>query len=313
MKIAVIDCGTNIFNLLIGDRSTGEILHAGKELVNLGEGGMDGPLSSGAFERGMRALKLHHERLLHHQVDAVYALATSGLRSASNGREFAEAARQRFGIVIHIISGEDEADLIYRGVRQGVDFTERPTAIIDIGGGSTELISLRKMEPVAKFSLLLGSSRLLEEIRPADPIRSEQCEEVYQLLEERMAGFLAHCAADLPRVLIGSSGSFDTLAQMCVANFSSSFNKPEETSYTFDLYQYRQIAQRMIESNYEERWQTPGMDPMRVDNIVMACLQINFLIDRLGIKTLQQCNFALKEGVFDAIAENPDQWQKSSL
>ena len=119
------------------------------------------------------------------------------------------------------------------------------------------------------------------------------------------------CKPYHPRILIGSSGSFDTLAQMCILRFQSSGLTETDTTYMFDLYEYMQIAQHMIRSDFEERLNTPGMIPMRADMIVVACLQINFIIKRLGIKSLQLSTYALKEGVITSLTENEHTWQKS--
>lgn len=312
MRIAVIDCGTNTFNLLIKDWENGEVVFNDKISVRLAEGGItENQISDAAFERGQAAIGSHLETIKSLGANATYVMATSAIRSATNGPDFVKQAKARHQVNINVISGAEEAELIYAGVKKGIRFEEAPTLIMDIGGGSTEFIVLRNQKAVYKGSFLIGSSRLLEKFRPADPILPEEIDGINNHLEEELTDLIAACKPELPRVLIGSSGSFDTLAQMCVENFGTSRLEPEHSSYTFSMFEYMQIAERMVKSNFHERLNTPGMIPMRADNIVMACLQINFIIKRCGIKLLQQCSYALKEGLFFTLKENNNRWQKS--
>lgn len=311
MKIAVIDCGTNTFNLLIRNQESGQLIHNSKISVRLGEGGNhETHIGEAAFQRGLQALESHLATARSEGAEAIYAVATAAIRSAENGPEFVQSAAET-GVRINVIDGLQEASLIYEGVKRGIKFQDAPTLIMDIGGGSTEFILRRKGVVDYKASFPIGSSRLLEKFRPADPILSEQIEEVTDYLEEELSELIEACKSEWPRVLIGSSGSFDTLAAMCAENFKTSRFEEDETSYTFDMFEYMQIARQMLQSNFEERLATPGMIPMRADMIVMACIQINFVITRLGIKMLQQCNYALKEGFFFTLNENPEAWQKS--
>jgi len=280
--------------------------------VRLGEGGKDeNHISEAAFARGLEALGQLKSQAEALGAEAICALGTMALRSAQNGGGFVEAARKATGVHINLIDGEEEARLVYRGVQEALEFDERTTLIMDIGGGSTEFILRRQGEVAYLGSFAIGCSRLLTQFRPADPILAEEIAAVEEHLEEQLEPLIAAAKGDWPRVLVGSSGSFDTLAQMCTENFAGSPLDPEARNYTFDLHQYSQISRRMLASNFDERLQTPGMIPMRADMIVMACVQINFVMRRLGIKTLRQSAYALKEGVFRALIENPRQWQKS--
>jgi exopolyphosphatase/guanosine-5'-triphosphate,3'-diphosphate pyrophosphatase len=138
-------------------------------------------------------------------------------------------------------------------------------------------------------------------------------EAIDEYLDEKLETLKTACGIDYPRVLIGSSGSFDTLAQMCAESFKTSRLDEGDTNYTFSMHEYMQISQKMLSSNFEDRLNTPGMIPLRADMIVMACIEINYIIKRFGIRLLQQCNYALKEGLYFHLENNPAPWQKSSL
>lgn len=314
MKIAIIDCGTNTFNLLVRSQEENRTLFNTKIPVRLAEDADENfHISEAAMDRALEALASHLKKAREWEAEALYTLATAAVRTAPNGKDLVARAKQELGIHINVIDGETEARLIYEGVKQGIEFKDAPSLIMDIGGGSTEFILLRDKKPVWQASYPLGSSVMLNRFRPADPILEEEIEAIENHLDEVLAPLKEVSGDDLPRVLIGSSGSFDTLAQMCAENYRTSRFEEDETSYTFSMHEYMQIAKKMLDSTFEERLNTPGMIPMRADMIVMACIEINYIIKRYGIRLLQQCNYALKEGLYYALENESDQWQKSSL
>ena len=142
-KIAVIDCGTNTFNLLVAEvtRESWSVLFHNKVAVKLGEGGFDdGVIQRHRFARGLDALLVHKSAIDNLQCDYTFAFATSALREASNGKAFIDRAKELFGIEIELISGDREAELICHGVRKSMNLGTNPVCIMDIGGGSTEFI-----------------------------------------------------------------------------------------------------------------------------------------------------------------------------
>jgi exopolyphosphatase/guanosine-5'-triphosphate,3'-diphosphate pyrophosphatase len=314
MKIAIIDCGTNTFNLLVKDISSNEITHNSKISVRLGEGRNEELLlADEAIDRALDALAKHKATALENGVKDIVAVATAAVRTAKNTSVLIEKAATQLGININVIDGDKEAGLIYKGVAEGVQFKDATTLIMDIGGGSTEFILLRDKKPVWQKSYPIVTSFMLNKFRPGDPILNEELEDIDTFLQETLAELTEVCQNDNPRVLIGSSGSFDTLAAMCAENFETSRFDKDESSYTFSMHEYMQISKRMLEGTFEERLNTPGMIPMRADMIVMACIEINHIIKRFGIRLIQQCNYALKEGLFLELQKNEGTWQKSSL
>lgn len=314
MKIAIIDCGTNTFNLLVKDLESDDIIHNSKISVRLGDGkSEDNLISDAAIERAMLALADHKANASKFGASEIVAVATAAVRTADNARSLTERAKTELGIHINVIDGDTEAGLIFKGVAAGIEFKDATSLIMDIGGGSTEFILVRNKKAVWQKSYPIGTSFMLNKFRPADPILAEEIDDIDNFLEETLVELTKVCQGDFPRVLIGSSGSFDTLAAMCAENFKTSRFDPDESSYTFTMHEYMQISQLMLKSIYEERLGTPGMIPMRADMIVMACVEINHIIKRFGIRLIQQCNYALKEGLFIELQKNEGTWQKSSL
>ena len=315
-KIGIIDLGTNTFNLLIAELNTSgyTILKKKKIPVKLGEGGITKDfITSEAYQRGLSALQAYKNTLEKFEVDEFYAVATSAIRCANNGPQFVKDAKDKLGIHIHVIDGDQEADLIYKGVRQSISLEEKPKLIIDIGGGSTEFIIANQKQSFWKKSYQLGAARLLETFQPKDPITSEDVsileshfEEVLQEMFEMTEAYEVNC-------LIGSSGSFDTLAEMICCKNGSPTNWKKNKYYRFDMHDYNQIQRIIYESTLDERLKMDGLIPMRADMIVICIVMINYILNRLTLHDLRVSSYALKEGLINEIIINPKQWQKSLL
>jgi exopolyphosphatase/guanosine-5'-triphosphate,3'-diphosphate pyrophosphatase len=313
MNVAILDLGTNTFNLLVKNIQSGEVLLNTKIAVKLGEGGIDvNTITPAAFARGIDALKAHQKSIATYHVDATYAFATSAIRTAANGQDFVLAAKREAGVTVNVISGEQEAELIYYGVQQAVNLSENCSLIVDIGGGSTEFILCNAGEIFWKESYLLGSSRLKEHFKLGDPISTEEIQRMEAYLTAELTGLFEAVNTYKPVELIGSSGSFDTLASMIFAHFDQENPLLQgHANYTFARSEYHLIAQKMLRSTFEERLNTPGMLPMRADLMPMACILINFLLNHIEVKALKLSTYALKEGVSALLNKNEHTWLKS--
>jgi exopolyphosphatase/guanosine-5'-triphosphate,3'-diphosphate pyrophosphatase len=301
MRIAVIDLGTNTFNLLVAEvfpDNTYKTLYKKKFASKLGEGGINkGLIQPIPFSRGIEALKAHQETILSYQVDKTYAIATSAIRSASNGPQFVQKAKEETGIDITVISGDREAELIYYGVRSAVKLGKKSSLIMDIGGGSTEFIIANKDTIFWKHSFQLGAARLLEHFLPADPIRPEQTEEIKAYLLHELKP-LFEAVKQFPIVeLIGSSGSFDSLAEMIAHRFHSIDVLKGKTEYTFRLADCEGIYYEIIQSTRDNRLKMKGLVEMRVDMIVVSAIFVHLIITALSISKMRLSTYSLKEGV----------------
>jgi exopolyphosphatase/guanosine-5'-triphosphate,3'-diphosphate pyrophosphatase len=302
MRISVIDLGTNTFNLLIveteGDQ-TYKIIYNNKLPVKLGKSGIDKKeIRPDAITRGMNALDRHLNTIREYGSAKIYAIATSGIRSARNGDQFVKMIQQRFGLEVEIISGDREAELIYQGVRQAVPLNEK-VLMLDIGGGSNEFIIADRDNIYWKKSYPLGVARLLAKFKPSDPITIEEIEFISNYLEERLSDLFEEFRKHKITTLIGASGSFETIAAMIRAddpNFESETSTIPQ-SVIIDLTDFENLYQNLINSTLKERKQMKGLESMRVEMIVVATLIIKFILQKLKISTLIQSNFALKEGM----------------
>lgn len=297
MKIAVIDLGTNTCNLLIAEILSGDynILHQSKQLVRLGDGKIkSNKISAEAIERTLQAFKIHQKIIEHFDVSVVKIIATSAVRSAENKIEFLEKISELTGWLVKVIPGETEAQLIFEGVLLAFGEIHTPSVILDIGGGSNELILTHKKETIWKESRPTGMSRIINRFQISDPIQPAEIELLQNhFLIEHHSAFIK-CKAFSVQTLIGCSGAFDT-----VADIIDQVNPDEKQRITqkISLTEFQNVYNLLVNSTRTERLNIKGMDMVRVDLIVPALILIHQIISEIGIQQIIQTDFALREGV----------------
>jgi exopolyphosphatase/guanosine-5'-triphosphate,3'-diphosphate pyrophosphatase len=266
--------------------------------VKLGEGGINNQLISHTpFQRGLKAMKTHKAKIDRFEVDHVLAFATSAIRSSKNGQEFVDKVLDETGIQIQIISGDREAELIYYGVNQALDLGSKKCLIMDIGGGSTEFIIADRSTMHWRHSFDLGAARLLEEINPSEPITKQEIKRLKLYLEEQLALLWAACQIHDVETLVGSSGSFDSLAEIIYYKFHTVENPLVKTEYHFDIDHFDAIYKLLVNSTFEKRFKLKGLAAMRVEMIVVAVIMIKFVFKNLKMKSMRLSTFSLKEGM----------------
>ena len=302
MIIAILDFGTNTFNLLIAERKERgfNILLSSKQPVKLGRGGIQvNRITPDAKERGFVAIHNHMEVIRNYEVDEIRAFATSAIRNAANGEEFIEEVYRRFGFRTRIIPGDREAELIYKGVRQAVNLGEENSMILDIGGGSIEFIICNKQGIVWKKSFELGMARLLELFSLSDPITSEEVRALENYFRLELAPLREAVRKERPRTLIGASGSFDTF--QAIIRLRKGIDSDQFFGREISLKDYTKLHKILVRSTREERAAMPGMEPVRVEMIVAATIFVSFVIRDCNISHLHHSEFALKEGVISEL------------
>ncbi len=301
MRIAILDLGTNTFNLLVAETNPDkkyQILLNNKIPVKLGKGGIDKrEIKSDAKLRGINAIEKHLQTINELKTEKITAYGTSAIRTARNGDQFIKSIRDKFSIPVEIISGEREAELIYYGVRQTVNLNDEKYLILDIGGGSNEMIIADTRQIYWKKSYPLGVARLIDKFKPSDPITIEEIEFISNYLEEKMVDFFDEFRRHKVTTLVGASGSFETFTAMIreetVAETGTD-NLPLATE--IDLSDFENLYQKLINSTLKERKQMKGLESYRIDMIVIAALIVKFLMSKLKLQRILQSNFSLKEG-----------------
>jgi len=305
-RIAVIDIGTNTFHLLIVEMqgNSYQIVHKEKRSVKIGEGGISkGIINEAASKRALKTLEGFKQVIDREDVDSWHATATSAFRNAKNGEALAQQVASETGIMINIIDGDREAQLIYQGVKHALTIGEEPALIMDIGGGSVEFIIADDHHVHWKKSFEIGAQRLMDHFHYHDPIYASEVVKLESVLDSRLAELAAAMEQYNPRTLIGSSGTFDTLSEIYLQ--AQGLTKTEQPERPLTLTGYKAIHQQIISSTRAQRMEIPGMIEMRVDMIVVASCLIYYLLERFSIDHIRVSSYALKEGLLmEAVEKN---------
>jgi exopolyphosphatase/guanosine-5'-triphosphate,3'-diphosphate pyrophosphatase len=299
-RVAVMDLGTNTFHLLIADGDIDnyrEVVHY-HEAVKLGEGGINkGYILPEAYQRGIKTMELFGQEIKANGITEARAIATSALRSASNGKDFIEEVKAKTGINIEIINGEQEAAFIYQGVKISGCLSTQNSLIMDIGGGSVEFILGNADGITWKQSFEIGAARLMDLFHRTDPIPPASIEALNLYLEDHLTDLFKAVAHKKVDTLIGSSGAFETFAEVVETEKGHTFDLKKTKNYSFDESELLTITNKFVQSNHKERAANKGIIPVRVNMIVAASLITRFIMHKLGISKVSMCSNSLKEGV----------------
>ena len=298
--VAVMDLGTNTFHLLIarGDAENPEELYHTTVPVRLGEGGINnGIIQPAAYQRGIDTMITFSERIKKFKVGRVDAIATSALRSASNGQDFIKEVKGKTGIEIETITGDREAEYIYVGVKAGKCLSKQNSLILDIGGGSVEFILGNENEIIWKQSFEIGAARMLDKFHKIDPIPKTSILDMNNYLEQTLPSFFDGVKDIKIANIIGSSGAFETFAEVIERQKGNEFDLKKNRKYKFDPQEFIGVTDWLIASSHQDRESTKGIIPIRVDMIVSASLITRFVMKKLGVSEVLMSTYSLKEGI----------------
>lgn len=299
MRLAAIDIGTNTINLLIAEAENDvlKVIEQEKIGAKLGKGGIQqGIITPEAMKRGLEALSTYKIKIESIGVDKILAVATSAVRNASNGNQLVIEAKKQLGIDIRVVDGMEESRLIFRGVKNGIPPVDQPYLVLDIGGGSCEFIMAHKNNTLWQGSFETGMARLLDMTGMADPLTIKEIAIMNEFFEKKLQRFFEAENRFRPKILIGSSGSFDTLASMMLKNFPESVTNHLPWIELPD-HVMKYFYEKLIFSTLSQRKIIPGMDPVRVEYMAVAMHFIHYLLAKMNIEKIYQTSFAIKEGI----------------
>lgn len=301
MKVAIIDLGTNTFNILIADIKKGQkpdmLLKTKSSVMLGGEGLMTGFLSDKAFARSYAVLRDYHSVIKDFHCEQIYAFGTSAIRNAQNSEHFINKVERELNIKIVPISNQQESMYIFKAIQQAVPMDNENYLIIDIGGSNNELVIGNGDNILWNCSYDLGSARLLEIFKPSDPITQPEIAKLHAYFDDTMQNFNETIAKYPIKYIYGSSGAFDSFAEMI---FQNKFKYPQPINaknFSFTADDFDNIYTQLNTLPREQRIMIPGLETLRKDTIIASSNFVKYILNKTKVKQITQSSYAFIEGV----------------
>lgn len=290
MRIAAVDVGSNSIHLVVveADPLGGQrVLAREKAMVRLALGeAKSGEIGPEAYRAGLEALAHMAKVIGDLGCATVMACGTAALRDARNAQAFVLEA-EALGIPIQVISGEEEARLIHQAVSHAIPFPQEPVALIDIGGGSTEMTWVQGGRVAASISLPWGLQRLADAAQTADPPTAGDLKRLRRMIRRILKKARKDLPSELPEpaLALGTSGTLEDLA------------KGAGDGRAFTVAQLRALALRLWRSDAAQRIERLGVDPKRAEVLHVGAIWALSLLEWLGAPPLRHLPVGLREGM----------------
>ncbi|MGB3514494.1 MAG: Ppx/GppA phosphatase family protein [Microcoleaceae cyanobacterium] len=302
--LAAIDIGTNSLHLVVvkidPTLPTFTIIDGDKETVRLGDCEAKGNLKLEVMDRAIATLERFQKIAKSVNAEQLIAVATSAVREAPNGKEFLNRIADELDLYVNLISGQEEARRIYLGVVSAMEFNNQPHIIIDIGGGSTELILGDSNTPRTLSSTKVGAVRLTQEFVTTDPISKTEFAYLQAyirgLLERPTEELLANIKEGEKPNLVGTSGTIEALATIHAYQKFGGAPTPL-AGYQFSFTDLEELVNKLKKLSISERRELPGMSEKRSEIILAGALVLQEAMNLLGMESLTVCERSLREGV----------------
>jgi len=303
-RVAAIDIGTNSTHLLVASVDTTlrtfSIEQAEKSTTRLGERDPEtGELTAAAMQRCYDTLRRFRDLANSHQVEQIVTAATSAVREAPNGRDFLQKIQDGLGLEVDLVSGPEEARLIYLGVLSGMSFGDRPHLLLDIGGGSTELILADGRDARALTSTRVGAVRLQRDFVKDDPIPPQR----RSFLQAFIQGSLEPAVDKVHRrikpgeipVLVATSGTAMAIGALA----ASEDDRPPLKLHGYRVSRQRldRVVDKLVTMTPVQRRDLSPINDRRAEIIVPGALILQTTMQMLGVDELVLSERALREGL----------------
>jgi exopolyphosphatase/guanosine-5'-triphosphate,3'-diphosphate pyrophosphatase len=310
-RVAAVDCGTNSLRLLVADLDvvTGqaEVIDRRTTIVRLGQGvDRTGTFAPEALQRTFATIDEYATVIHNKDATAVRFVATSAARDVANRDAFLDGVRTRLGIDAEIITGAEEAALSYDGATRELaraGDAEPPVLVLDIGGGSTELVIQRSEDhPIQGVSLDVGSVRLTERHLTADPPTPAQVVAVQRDVDNALAGL--EVPVDVAKTLVGVGGTVTTMGAMVLG--LDAYDRDRVNGSRFSRSDVRAAVDEIVAMTVAQRRSLPFMHPDRADVIGAGALVLGCVVDRVGLPELRVSSHDILDGIAWSIAPGRD-------
>jgi exopolyphosphatase / guanosine-5'-triphosphate,3'-diphosphate pyrophosphatase len=299
MRLGVLDVGSNTVHLLVVDAHRGAAplpAYSHKSELRLAEhldsdGRIAAAGSDGLVAFVTEALEIAEDK----GCESVLSFATSALREASNGEKVLDRVRQRTGVALSVLTGEDEARLTFLAVRRWFGWSSGRLQVFDIGGGSLEIAAGSDEEPTIAVSVPLGAGRLSREAITSDPPDKDEVRKLRKRIRAEMAAVAGPVLrAGEPQRCVATSKTFRSLARICGAPPSADGPYVPRTLHRDDL---RDWVPKLTAMTSAERAELPAVSPGRAPQLVAGALVAEAVMDLFEVTSLDICPWALREGV----------------
>ena len=297
---AAIDIGTNSVRLAVVRIENGvpTTLAVHREVVRLGEGEFEtNRMTPAAIERGALVCSRFADVARGFGAHEIVALATSAVREAENREDFIERVRELADLEVSVISGMEEARLIFLGVSSGIDLGSRNAVLIDIGGGSTEVMVGSGEGYKMLDSMKLGAVRLSNQFTPTGgPVTPEGYNKIKSYVRGVATQPVRRVREQGFELMLGSAGTITTLGDIIAKRY------PQQTQgaqriHTFSVQELRETAAFLSRLSLIERRKVPGMDAGRAEIIVAGSAIVLTLMEEFGAERLQVSDRGLRDGI----------------
>ena len=300
MRIAAIDIGTNSIHMVVAEATSGtsfEVVEREREVVQIGRGSFHGKrLRPEAIRRTVDALTRFVQLARRFQVDRILCTATAAVREARNGGDFQSAARRVSGISPRVIPAEEEGRLIYLAVRGALQLDHHPALIVDIGGGSMQMVVGNRDRMMLATGAQLGALRLRETLLESDPPSRRDLERLQRTVRKLAKPAIEQVRELRPVAVYGSSGSIHALAQ---ASHWLEKGGPIEhiNGHVLSLQSLKRLTRRLARMSEEERHALKGLDAKRAEIIVPGAVVLQHVLDKVGAGGIVISDFGVREGL----------------
>ncbi|HEY2954378.1 MAG TPA: Ppx/GppA phosphatase family protein [Candidatus Eisenbacteria bacterium] len=302
MRLAAIDIGSNSVHMVIAEASGVqgfEVVDREREVVQVGRGSFgSGRLRADAIRRTVDSLARFVQLARRHRVDRILCTATAAVREARNGGDFLAAAREVTGITPRVIPAAEEGRLIYLGVRSALQLPAEPSAIVDIGGGSMQLVLASRERFLKTLSAPLGALRLTETLLQSDPPSRSELQRLRQRIRKAVGGMMEKLGEEEPRQAYGSSGSIHALANL-VHWEEAGGPITHINGHVLALESLQRASRKLQTMTRADRQRLPAIDASRAEIIVAGALLLEHVLEELGLEGITISDFGLREGMVD--------------
>ncbi|ACF42827.1 Ppx/GppA phosphatase family protein [Pelodictyon phaeoclathratiforme] len=302
LRVAAIDLGTNSFHMIIVEESPQKgivEIDRVKDMICIGRGSISTKmLDEEAMQSGIAALKNFLVLASHHGVasENVIAFATSAIREAKNSGDFIRRVKEETGLKIKIISGKEEAEFIYYGVRNAVKIGNSSDLLFDIGGGSVEFVLVNQKGLQLLESRKIGVARMCERFVASEPIASHDIKMLEQYFTAEMVTAVEKASQLKVTRAIASSGTAQNIARM-IQSMKGSQSETSLNNSTFTRTEFQALYQAILPLGAAERKKITGLDEKRVDLIVPGLILVDMIFRLFNLTEIVISDSALREGM----------------